>query len=135
MNEESQKQMNKARRSVEAAQALLDRGDADFAASRAYYAMFYAAEALLNADGLSSTKHSGVHALFAEHFARTRRMDPKFHRSLLDAFDNRVESDYGFESTINSERAAELIDGAREFLNAAETFFHPGGADPPIAAR
>ncbi len=123
MKDESQKQLNKARRSVEAAKALLERGDADFAASRAYYAMFYAAEALLNEEGLSSTKHSGVHALFGEYFTRPRRLDPKFHRALLDAFDNRVDCDYGFESTITPERAAKLIDSAREFLNAAEAFF------------
>ena len=89
---------------------------------------------MLIEEGLSSAKHSGVHALFGERFAKPGRVDPKLHRLLLAAFGNRVESDYGFESTINSERAAELIDGAREFLNAAETFFHPGGSDPPNAA-
>ncbi len=128
MKPENRRLMEKSRRSVGAAQALLDRGDADFAASRAYYAMFYAAEAMLMEEGLSSTKHSGVHALFGEHFAKTGRVDPKLHRLLLAAFGNRVESDYGFESTIKPERAAELIAGAREFLSAAEAFFPPTAA-------
>ena len=35
-----------------------------FAASRAYYAMFYAAEALLQSRGLAFSKHSAVHAAF-----------------------------------------------------------------------
>jgi uncharacterized protein (UPF0332 family) len=38
---------SKAKRSVESAPVSHERGDYDFAASRAYYAMFYMAEALL----------------------------------------------------------------------------------------
>lgn len=42
----------KARRSLDAARLLLANGNADFAASRAYYAAFYAAEAFLLEQGL-----------------------------------------------------------------------------------
>ncbi len=37
----------KARQSVSAAKVLLDNGYSDYAASRAYYSMFYVAEAFL----------------------------------------------------------------------------------------
>ena len=39
--------LEKARRSFEAAENLLENGHADFAVSRAYYGCFYTAEALL----------------------------------------------------------------------------------------
>ena len=81
--------------------------------------MFYAAEALLSDKGLRSRKHSGVHALFGEHFARTGLVHPKFHRYILDAFDRRLHADYGFETMISREEVARMIEQAREFLAAA----------------
>lgn len=42
----------KAARAIRAAQRLLDDKDKEFSAGRAYYAMFYAAEALLNEKAL-----------------------------------------------------------------------------------
>jgi uncharacterized protein (UPF0332 family) len=45
-------------------------GDIDFAASRAYYSLFYIASALLLSRGLSFSSHSGVIANFGKEFAR-----------------------------------------------------------------
>jgi uncharacterized protein (UPF0332 family) len=52
--------LDKARRSLRAAERLLDGNDHDFAISRAYYAMFYAAQALLLGRGIRRSKHAGV---------------------------------------------------------------------------
>lgn len=51
--------LRKAQDSVRAAKLLASQGFYDFAASRAYYAMFYVAEAILLSQGLSFSKHSG----------------------------------------------------------------------------
>ena len=59
--------MVKARRSRAAAELLLDQHYSDFAVSRAYYAMFYAAQALLLTRNIRRTKHSGMIAAFNEH--------------------------------------------------------------------
>jgi uncharacterized protein (UPF0332 family) len=45
--------LNKAKRSLKAAQRHLEEGDYDFSASRAYYAAFYAMEAALLAKGIT----------------------------------------------------------------------------------
>lgn len=63
--------MEKGRRSLEAGRSLYSRGDYDFAASRAYYAMFYLVEALLSSLGLSFSKHSAVISAFGQHFVKT----------------------------------------------------------------
>jgi uncharacterized protein (UPF0332 family) len=63
--------MSRARRSLIAARLLLEAGSPDFAASRAYYAMFYAAEALLLSRGLAFSKHEAVIAEFAREFVRS----------------------------------------------------------------
>ena len=49
---------NKAERSLAAAGRLLEAGDYDFAVSRAYYAMFYVARALLLTRDVRRSKHS-----------------------------------------------------------------------------
>jgi uncharacterized protein (UPF0332 family) len=45
---------------LEAAEILLTNGKAEIAAGRAYYAMFYVAEALLNEKGFQFGKHGNV---------------------------------------------------------------------------
>ena len=54
----------KARQSLSAARLMLDSEYPDYAASRAYYAMFYIAEAFLEGEGLSFSKHSAVISAF-----------------------------------------------------------------------
>jgi len=123
---ETQKLLEKAGRAMRAAEILLSGGDADFAAGRAYYAMFYVAEALLHERDLRSRKHSGVHALFGSTFAKPGLMDPKFHRWLLDAFDKRLLADYGIEAALTHDDAEWMIAQAREFLEAARQFVAQG---------
>jgi len=59
---EQQALVQKARDSLKAARLLHANGQHGFAASRAYYTMFYLAEALLLREGLAFSKHGAVHA-------------------------------------------------------------------------
>ena len=122
MREYSHKLLDKALDAIEAAEVLVDTGKSDIGAGRAYYAMFYVAEALLNEKGLQFGKHSAVHAAFGEHYAKTKIFDPKFHRWLLDSFDKRLEGDYGVEADIGRDIAVNMINQAREFLEAARKY-------------
>lgn len=122
MKDDTSKLLAKAGRAIQAAEVLLGKGDAEFAAGRAYYAMFYVAEALLNERALKYQKHGGVHGAFGEHFARTGVIDPKFHRWLLDAFDRRIQADYGLDATVTPEQATMMLDQAREFLQECQRF-------------
>lgn len=86
MKDFTEKLLAKASRAIQSSRTLLDSGDPESAVSRAYYAMFYVAEALLGEKGLRFRKHGGVHGAFGEHFAKTGTLDPKYHRWLLEAF-------------------------------------------------
>lgn len=119
MKEHTRKLLDKAIDAIEAAEILVDHEKSNVAAGRAYYAMFYIAEALLNEKGLKFSKHSGVHAAFGEQFAKTKEMDAKFHRWLIDAFDKRLAGDYGVETDIETDIAAHMINQAQEFLESA----------------
>lgn len=119
MKHETAMLLDKALRAIGAARALLERGDADFAIGRAYYAMFYTAEALLVERELRFRKHSGVQAAFGEHFAKPGLLDSKFHRFLLDAGAKRLSGDYGVEIVLETEDVLETIVQAEEFAAAA----------------
>jgi uncharacterized protein (UPF0332 family) len=58
MKENAQFLLDKAESAIGAAESLLRDGYLDFAVGRAYYAMFYAAEALLAEKELEFKKHS-----------------------------------------------------------------------------
>lgn len=122
MKETTGKLLEKAARSVQAAEHLKKDGDAEFAVGRAYYAMFYAAQALLNEMTLKFRKHSGVHNGFAEQFVKPGLIDKRYHRWLVAGFNKRITGDYGIESDLTAEDASLLIGQAREFLAAAKQF-------------
>jgi uncharacterized protein (UPF0332 family) len=114
--------LSKANRAIEAAEQLNKSGYQEFAIGRAYYAMFYIAEALLNEKDYRFSKHGNVHGAFGEHFVKTGEFDKKYHRWLLDAFDNRISGDYGIDVYFSSEEVAETIIQAREFLSVASKY-------------
>jgi uncharacterized protein (UPF0332 family) len=119
--------MARAELALGSAQADLERGDSEFAISRAYYGMFYATVGLLHERGLAFRKHTAVHAALAEHFTRSGTLDPKYHRWLLDASRARNSADYDVEVDFNPEDAATSIERAREFVAAVQRLLLAAG--------
>ena len=122
MTETTAKLLAKAERSVEAGASSLAAGHTEATASRAYYAMFYVAEALLDERGLTFRKHGGVHAAFGEHFAKTGLLDARYHRWSLAAFSKRITADYGVDAELTAAEVEQTLVQAREFLAAASAF-------------
>ncbi len=122
MKEHSQKLFAKALDTVEGAEGLLNMEKEELAAGRAYYAMFYIAEALLYEIGLVFSQHGQVIAAYGKHFAKTKELDPKFHHWLRGGFDTRISGDYDVDAEISTQLAANLINQAREFLEAAREY-------------
>jgi uncharacterized protein (UPF0332 family) len=122
MKERSEKLFAKALDAIEVAEAVLDMGKPDFAAGRAYYAMFYIAEALLYEKGMEFHTHGQVIGAYGKVFAKTKELDPKFHRIVRTGFDARISGDYDVDSNITNELVADMINQAREFLDAARKY-------------
>ena len=112
----------RAREDVEFAEDILHTANAWRAAHDAYYAMFHAAEALLLSLGITTSSHGETHGAFGQHFAKTRVLDPKFHRYLIDAFNARITADYDATVTLPKEDAEVLVAQAREFVAATERY-------------
>lgn len=97
-------------------------GKEEIAAGRAYYAMFYVAEALLYEIDLQFSQHGQVIASYGKHFAKTKELAPKFHRWLRGGFDARISGDYDVDAEISSQLVVDLIGQAREFLLTARKY-------------
>jgi uncharacterized protein (UPF0332 family) len=115
----------KAQRALRVARSLLQEVYAPESASRAYYAMFYATQALLKSEGIEVTKHSGVEAALGQHFAKTGRLAPEFHRMLITARKCREMADYALKAELTTETAAARIEDAVAFLGALDTVLSP----------
>ena len=122
MKEYTGKLLDKALDAIEAAEGLMDMDKAEFSAGRAYYAMFYIAEALLSEKGFEFKQHGQVIWAFGLHFAKTKELDPKYHRWLVDGFDARISGDYGVDTEIDNELVADMINQARDFYDAAQRY-------------
>lgn len=120
MTDEQTALVAKARESVQAARLLAREGYHDFAASRAYYAMFYLAQAFLLGEGLAFSKHSAVIAAFGKHFAHAGKLPPEFHRYLIEAQDARNVGDYQIGPALTGPQAILQITRAQQFLELAE---------------
>lgn len=122
--------LDKARKSLEAARLLMDDGYYDFAVSRAYYAMFYVAEALLSHLGQAYGKHAAVIAAFGREFAKSKKIDPKFHQWLIAAQNLRNTGDYGIDAMVNEQDVRTACQWAEDFISAAEEYLAAESGDP-----
>ncbi|MGB3769448.1 MAG: HEPN domain-containing protein [Phormidesmis sp.] len=119
MNTEQKRLIEKAKESLRAAQLLSESSMHGFAASRAYYSMFYIAQAFLLEEELAFSSHAAVISSFGKTFAKTNRLPPKFHRYLIDGAEARTEGDYSTVVEVSSDNALEMIDQAKEFIQLA----------------
>lgn len=125
MNERQALLLAKARKSLDAARLLAEREMFDFAVSRAYYAMFYVAQAFLLGEGLIFSKHSAVISAFGNRFAKTSRVRPEFHRYLIECEDARKKGDYDFVMSDNRRATMLHIARAEQFIELAEGMLGP----------
>lgn len=112
----------KAEESVAAATVLLRESAHGFSASRAYYGMFYAVEALLLSKGLSYSRHSAVVAAFGREFVKRGLFEPKWHQALHQAFQVRQVVDYEPLEHVSEATARRILGDAEGFVQAVRSF-------------
>ena len=101
-----------------------------FAVSRAYYTMFYVAEAFLLGEGLAFSKHSAVIAKFGEHFVKTGRIQAEYHRYLIEGSDRRNIGDYDIGPGLSEAIASDQIARAEKFVELARQLLDPNRQTP-----
>lgn len=114
-------------RYIKSSRLLIEDKDYESAVSRAYYAMFYAVEALLLSKELSFSSHKAVISAFGEHFVKSGLFKKEFGRAITRAFEKRQLSDYEFTFVITEKEAAELLKETEEFVAFALDYLEKQG--------
>jgi len=116
-----QYRLESAREMLHDAHVLKENGGSPVSiVNRAYYAVFYAALALLVTEDVEPNKHSGVLAKFDELFVRQGIFPKEMSRIIHHAFDMRQAGDYQKSRVITEEQADEILASAKEFVKAIE---------------
>lgn len=129
MNQEVYNYMLLAEECLIDARLLLENKSYRSTASRAYYAFFDAARALLATKNISSKSHSSIKMLFGDHFVRTglfTKSDAKdFHKLFL----LRQNSDYEVDEIVPEAAAVDAVSTAAEFLLQVEAYLRSISTD------
>ena len=118
MKEGTRKILAKAVRSLEAAKELLSDGVIDLAAGRGYYAMLYAAKALLYENGVHVQAHARIVETFERDIVRRGRV-PASHLDWIRAALRRRTLDRESELAPTSADVETLIEQARQIVAEA----------------
>ena len=84
--------------------------------------MFYAVLALLTSIGKGASKHSGVIALFDQHFVKPGHFPKEMSKAIHKVFDLRQMGDYREFFTLDKEQVQEVLDLADSFVEKAKDF-------------
>ncbi len=109
--------LDRAETYIRSAELLLHEKDYDSSVSRSYYAMFFAAEAVLMHNSINFSSHKSVISLFGKHFVKTGIFKPKMGRILRRAYERRLVGDYSFSPQVGDEEAEEALGWAQEFVS------------------
>ena len=122
MTPEQDNLLEKAKLCLAAAKVLQANQFSDYAASRAYYSMFYAVEAILLQKNLSFSSHAAVISAFGREFVKIGTVPKEFHRLVIDAQDLRNTGDYGELNAVRIAQSQEQIDNAEKILEFTQKF-------------
>ena len=118
--EEISANLERTNTNLQVARELLDKEYYDVSASRAYYAAFYAASALLLNEGMDTSKHSGVIALIHQNFVKKGKLNKEQGKNLNWLFELRSVGDYGVSLHVTQQDAQRAVDIAEDFFEAVK---------------
>lgn len=114
--------LQQARQMLEVAHHNLRNDFYGSAINRAYYAIFYAANALLITRQLSRGKHTAVIAAFRQYFVKSGQIEAEYSDIYGRVMENRHTSDYDIELAIDAQVAQEDINDAQRFVDRVEIY-------------
>jgi uncharacterized protein (UPF0332 family) len=116
-----------AREMLEVAAHNITDGFYGSAINRAYYAIFYAAIALLVTRKLARGKHSGAIAAFREHFVKPGSIEVEYSDIYGRVMDNRRVSDYEIGIPVDAEVAKRDLSDAQRFVERVVQYLKQEG--------
>ena len=120
--------LTRSHEEVDTARLLFANGKYKVALTRAYYAVFYAASAVLLSEGIKRSKHSGVQSAFRQSFIKLGVIEAEYSDIYGAARDARELSDYELWFMPAEEFTETVIADAEKFVARMERYLREVGA-------
>ncbi len=114
--------LRKAQKYLRSAAVLLELEDFDSCASRAYFAMFYAAQALLAKDGIQPSGPQGIRTSFLQAYVATGRLPERAGLALEEGAALQELADYSQGFLVERREAEKTLQEAEAFVNSLARF-------------
>lgn len=128
MNEKSlglaRRELARARKSLHAAETLLDHELFEDAVSRAYYAVLHASKAALTTVDIFPISRQSVRRMFGLHLVKTNLIEREYATILTSEQEDRELSDYDITISIEQDRANQRVMDARKFVDRIECYLN-----------
>ncbi|NJN98132.1 MAG: HEPN domain-containing protein [Anaerolineales bacterium] len=119
--------MELAEQALHTAQVNFEVGDFRATVNRAYYAIFYAANAMLLTIGEERRKHSGVISAFRSHFIKSGPIESEYSNIYGETLTIREDADYAIEIPIFADAAELSLNQARRFVQRISEYLREKG--------
>ena len=110
--------VEKAYRTLEEADSLIESGFWSGAVNRLYYCSFHLVSALLLKAGINANTHRGVRTQFFKNFIKTELLDRKYSTLYSDLMNKRQEGDYDDFIDYDESVVVPLASEVREFMDS-----------------
>ena len=125
MNDYALDLWQRAARALRTARDNSDRKDYDAAASRAYYAAFYAVSAVFALEEKTFNKHSAVETMFHKELIKSGRLPAQLSGDYRTIRSLRETGDYGGFEHVTGEQAEQAVQAAQRILQAIRQICPP----------
>lgn len=126
IKERIKKKLEKSKRKLESAKIMLENQLYEDAISRAYYAMFHAAKALLLTKNIEPLTHKGVISMLGLHFVNTGILNDSYGKMLAYGKEFRENGDYEDYYEGTNEDAELIFEDAIKFVKKIEEIIQEG---------
>ena len=113
--------------SIEIASQVLESRHPRSAIGNCYYAIFYAASAVLLSQGIERSKHSGVRSAFSQYFVHKHIFPDAFGKLFETLQEERESADYNMTYEPGEEVAEERLEQARHFVQSIRDYLRERG--------
>lgn len=125
------RRLSRAYKNLEVARSLLADEFYEDSVSKSYYALFFAAKALLLTKNLDPKRHSGVISFFSQYFVKTGELEKELAAILKFAQKERISADYDEFYSASVEEAQLQLENAEKFLQRVKEILQEKGFPYP----
>lgn len=118
MEEKIEALLNKAQKYLRSAAVLFELEDFDSTASRAYFAMFYTAQAMLLSETQAFSSKQGIRSSFIQHFVDNGPLPARAGEAFERASELQEVGDYAYDFAVSAEQAEYVLAEAEAFVNS-----------------